>query len=119
MALNLDPRASPGSFFRDGSLGKSQIPPKCRKWVEQIRDFREISQNFVKTAEFRKVVRNQRRSFKTRLKNIWEPMVDTKVVSLEKNDLQVPVYGKLQSVNQNNIVCEVNGIFIGNNFNYF
>ena len=43
-------------------------------------------------------------------------LVDTKVVSLEKNDLQVPVYGKLQSVNQNNIVCEVNGIFIGNNF---
>ena len=43
-------------------------------------------------------------------------LVDTKIVSLEKNNLQVPVYGKLQSVNQNNIVCEVNGIFIGNNF---
>ena len=43
-------------------------------------------------------------------------LVDTKVVSLEENNLYVPVYGRLQSVNQNNIVCEVSGIFVGNNF---
>ena len=29
MAPNLDPRASPGSFFRAGSPGKSQIQPWC------------------------------------------------------------------------------------------
>ena len=43
-------------------------------------------------------------------------LVNKKIVVLEDNEMRVPVYGKLQSINQNNIVCEVNGIFIGNNF---
>ena len=43
-------------------------------------------------------------------------LVTQKIVVLGDNEMRVPVYGKLQSVNQNNIVCEVNGIFIGNNF---
>ena len=38
MAPNLDPRASPGSFFQAGSPGKSQIQPSCQKWAEKIRD---------------------------------------------------------------------------------
>ena len=70
MAPNLDPRASPGSFFQAGSPGKSHIPPKCRKWVEKIGDFRKNRKKSRKSAEFRKIVRNRRRSFKTGLKNI-------------------------------------------------
>ena len=50
-----DPRGSesgsegiPGSFFQDGSPGKSQIPLKLMKWVEQIWDFRKHQRNFAK-----------------------------------------------------------------------
>ena len=38
MAPNLDPRASPGSFFRAGSPGSHQIQPSCQKWTEILRD---------------------------------------------------------------------------------
>ena len=38
MAPNLDPRASPGSFFRAGSPGSHQIQPSCQKWTEIFRD---------------------------------------------------------------------------------
>ena len=38
MAPNLDPRASPGSFFQAGSPGSHQIQPSCQKWTEIFRD---------------------------------------------------------------------------------
>ena len=46
MAPNLDPRASPGSFFQDGSPGKSQILPKLWKWIVKNQGFPEKSAKF-------------------------------------------------------------------------
>ena len=43
MAPNLDPRASPGSFFRAGSPGSHQIQPSCQKWTEILWD---LDRNF-------------------------------------------------------------------------
>ena len=43
-------------------------------------------------------------------------LISTKVVKLETNNISVPVYGKLSSLNEINIVSEVNGIFYGKNF---
>ena len=49
MAPNLDPRASPGSFFQAGSPGKSQIQPSCQKWAEI---FRDLGRDFSEFSDF-------------------------------------------------------------------
>ena len=43
-------------------------------------------------------------------------LVSTEIVKLEKNIISVPVYGKLFSLKEINIVAEANGIFYGNKF---
>lgn len=43
-------------------------------------------------------------------------LVSTQVVTLSNNEILIPVSGKLQSVNQVNIICEANGIFYGKKF---
>ena len=43
-------------------------------------------------------------------------LVSTEIVKLDKNEISVPIYGKLSAVNEINIVSEVNGIFYGDNF---
>ena len=43
-------------------------------------------------------------------------LINTKVVKLETNKISIPVYGQLSSLNEINIVSEVNGIFYGENF---
>ena len=43
-------------------------------------------------------------------------LVSTEIVKLEKNTISVPVYGKLFSLKEINIVAEANGIFYGNKF---
>ena len=46
MAPNLDLRASPGSFFRNGSPGSNQIQPSCQRWPEILRDLGRDLSNF-------------------------------------------------------------------------
>ena len=43
-------------------------------------------------------------------------LISTEVVKLGSNKISVPVYGKLSSKIEINIVTEANGIFYGNNF---
>ena len=43
-------------------------------------------------------------------------LVSVENVKLESNKITVPVYGKLSSSNEINIVSEVNGIFYSKNF---
>ena len=43
-------------------------------------------------------------------------LVNTKTVILTNNQIKIPVYGKLNSIDEIDIVSEVNGIFIGKSF---
>ena len=43
-------------------------------------------------------------------------LISTEIVKLESNKISVPIYGKLSSTKEINIVSEVNGIFYGKNF---
>jgi len=43
-------------------------------------------------------------------------LVRTEIVELSYNTIKIPISGKLKSVNEVNIISEVNGVFIGNRF---
>ena len=43
-------------------------------------------------------------------------LISSEIVKLESNMISVPVYGKLSSVKEINIVTEANGIFYGKKF---
>jgi hypothetical protein len=43
-------------------------------------------------------------------------LISTQIVKLKSNKISVPVYGKLSSTKEINIVTEANGIFYGRNF---
>ena len=43
-------------------------------------------------------------------------LVNTEIVKLENNIIYIPIYGKLSSLKEINIVTEANGIFYGNKF---
>ena len=43
-------------------------------------------------------------------------LVRTEIVELSNNTIKIPISGKLKSVNEVNIISEVNGVFIGNRF---
>ena len=43
-------------------------------------------------------------------------LISTEIVNLKSNKISVPVYGKLSSTKEINIVTEANGIFYGKNF---
>ena len=45
-----------------------------------------------------------------------QKLVSTKIVKLSDNIVKIPVSGKLKSVNEISIICEVSGVFLGDRF---
>jgi len=43
-------------------------------------------------------------------------LINTEIITLSNNTIKIPVNGKLQSINEVNIISEVNGVFYGDNF---
>jgi len=48
--------------------------------------------------------------------NETQKLVRTEIVELSNNTIKIPISGKLKSLNEVNIISEVNGVFIGNRF---
>jgi len=45
-----------------------------------------------------------------------QKLVSTEIVELSNNTIKIPISGKLKSVNEINIICEVSGVFQGDRF---